>query len=130
MKLRILNHNYFTGSYNQQFINNIDSNTLENLLNDIECNRHTLFGEIEQKIHTSLSKNAFIALAFKVSNLLDGKLVRKTAEECRLAFDIIRLYYNFDDIKKLKFIYEHLREHFKYSRNPMPSLKFKDTPTK
>jgi hypothetical protein len=127
MTLRLLNHTLFSGSYNSQILNVIETASLEDLVNDLECNANNIFGKTENKIHSTLSKDVYRSLIYKVSNHLDGNLTRKTAEECRCIFEITRLYYNFDDIDELKFVYEYLQDHFKYTANPMPSLKkFKD----
>ena len=126
MTLRLLSHTLFSGSYNSQILNVIEKASLEDLINDLQCNANSILGKTENKIHSTLSKDAYISLIYKISNHLDGNLTRKTAEECRCIFEITRLYYNFDQIAELKFVYEYLFEHFKHSRIPMPCLKFKD----
>jgi len=127
MSLRLLSHDTFSGSYNSQFFAVLEENSLDDILNDLECCAHSVFGETSKKIHSTLSKHAWSALVYKVSNHMDGLLTRKTAEECRLVFELTRIYHNFDEIAELKFIYEKLQEHFKCSRNPMPALRFEDS---
>jgi len=126
MTLRVLSHATFAPSYDQQLLDNMETSSLEDILNDLEANSRTVFGETSAKIHTVLSKHTWSALAYKVSCHLDDLLVRKTAEECRDIFDLIRVYCNFNDISELQFIYEQLKEHFKCSGNPMPGLRFTD----
>lgn len=126
MSLRLLSHDAFAGSYNSQFFNIVDENSVEDILNDLECCAHNIFGETSKKIHSTMSKNAWSALTYKISTKMDGLLTRKTAEECRLVFELVRIYHNFDEITELKFIYEKLQEHFKFSRTPMPALRFED----
>lgn len=130
MPLRLLSHHIFAGSYNNQFFNIVQNNSLQDILNDLECNAYTVFGKSDAKIHSTLTKHAWAALVFKVSSQLDGLLTRKIAEECRAVFEMVRIYHTFDEIEELKFIYEKLHEHFKYSRNPLPALHFEDNPDK
>lgn len=127
MPLRLLRNDAFAGSYSSQIFNVVEGNSLEDILHDLECCAHNIWGETTNKIHSTLAKHAWAALVYKVSSQLDGLLTRKTAEECRLAYELVRTYYNFDDFEELKFIYEQLHEHFKYSRNPMPALRFEDS---
>lgn len=127
MLLRLLSHDAFAGSYNSQFFHIINENSLEDILHDLECCAHTIFGETSKKIHSTMSKHAWSALTYKVSTQMDGLITRKTAEECRLVFELVRLYHHFDEIAELRFIYEQLQEHFKCSRNPMPALRFEDS---
>ena len=126
MTLRVLSHDTFSGSYSSQLLSKIDESSLEDILYDLECNVHNLFGETSKKIHSTISKHVWAALVYKTSGKLDGLLVRKIAEECRWMFDLVRLYHHYDEIPELKFIYEQLKEHFKCSGNPMPGLKFTD----
>ena len=123
MTLRLLNNTLFSGSYNSQILNVIETVSLEDIVNDLECNSHGIFGKTENKIHSTLSKDVYMSLIYKVSNHLDGNLTRKTAEECRSIFEITCLYYNYEQINELKFVYEYLQDHFKYSGNPMQTLK-------
>jgi len=126
MPLRLLSHDIFAGSYNSQFFDVLEENSLEDILHDLECRAHNMFGATPKCIHTTLTQHAWAALVFKASNSLDGLMTRKIAEECRLVFDLTRVYYSFDDIEELKFIYDKLKEHFKCSGNPMPALRFED----
>ena len=126
MTLRVLDHGLFARSYNKQLIDIVDSCLLEDILHDLQCNVHTIYGESTKKIHTQITPVAWTALAHKVFCKLDGILARKTAEECRLAFDLILLYCHIDSIDDIGFIYGKLQDHFKCTRRPMPSLHFVD----
>ena len=57
------------------------------------------------------------AFSTEVGSHLDGVVTQLKAEQCRAAYTILMECY--PDIPELQSIYEHLREYFKTSRNPM-----------
>lgn len=123
MPLRVLCHDLFSGSYESQLLNGMGLHDLEDILHDLTCHSYGLFGETSTPIAATLTKIGWCAIAYKVSSLLDGNLVRKTAETCRKGYDLICEYHLADDIEEVRFIYDHLCEHFKFSRHPMPIIR-------
>ena len=121
--MRVLRHDLFSGSYESQLLNEMDHSDLDDILHDLTCHSHGFFGESSTPIAATLTKIGWCAVAYKVSALLDGNLVRKTAETCRKGYDLICEYNLADDIQEVRFIYDHLCEHFKFSRHPMPIIR-------
>lgn len=121
--MRILRHGYFSGSYEQQVLDELSADTLEDILHDLHGYAHGLLGETRTPIHATLTKIGWCALVYQISSLLDGQLVRKTADICRDGYELALQYYSMEDMEELKFIYDHLKEHYKFSRHPMPVLK-------
>ena len=122
MSLRVLSHDPFSGSYESQLLREMDSHCLENILHDLDCHSYGFFGETSTPIAATLTKLGWCAVAYKVSASLDGNLVRKTAETCRRGYEMILRYNSMDDMEELKFIHDHLSEHYKFSRHPMPII--------
>jgi len=122
MTLRVLCHDLFSESYESQLLNEMDQHDLEDILHDLTCYSYGFFGESSTPIAATLTKIGWCAIAYKVSSLLDGNLVRKTAETCRKGYDLICENHLAGDIEEVHFIYTHLREHFKFSRHPMPII--------
>lgn len=122
MPLRILSHSAFSGSYESQLLNELDVSDLEDIIYDIKCHSHGVFGESSTPIAATLTKIGWCAIAYKVSSLLDGNLTRKTADICRHAYNLIRKYNFIHDMEELGFIHDHLREHYKCSTRPMPPI--------
>ena len=122
MSLRVLSHDTWSGSYESQLLNKIDKHDLQDILYDLDCNSYGFFGESSTPIRATLTKIGWCAVAYKISSLLDGNLVRKTAEICRRGYDMILRQGVIGDMDELNFIHGHLYEHYKYSRHPMPIL--------
>jgi hypothetical protein len=122
MPLRILSHSVFSGSYESQLLNELDDSELEDILHDIDCHSYGVFGESSTPIAATLTKIGWCAIAYKVSSLLDGNLTRKTADICRHGYNLMRKYNFIHDLEELRFIHDHLREHYKFSRRPMPPI--------
>lgn len=123
MVLRILCHGTFSGSYEQQMLDHLSGDALEDILHDLHCHAHGLFGETMTPIHATLTKIGWCAIIYQISSLLDGQLVRKTANVCRDGYELALQYYSMEDMEELKFVYDHLKEHYKFSRHPMPLQK-------
>ena len=120
MSLRVLSHDAWSGSYESQLLNEIDKHDLEDILHDLECNSYGILGESSTPIRATLSKIGWCAVAYKISSLLDGNLVRRTAEVCRRGYDMILRQGVIGDMDELTHIHDHLYEHYKFSRHPMP----------
>lgn len=122
MPLRILSHGAFSGSYESQLLNELDDCDLEDILYDLECHSYGVFGESSTPIAATFTKIGWCAIAYKVSSMLDGNLTRKTADTCRHGYDLMRKYNFIHDLEEIIFIHDHLREHYKCSRRPMPPI--------
>ena len=122
MRLRCLSHDAFAGSYESQLLCEFDKHDLEDILHDLDCNTFGFFGETDTPIRATLTKVGWCAIAYKISSMLDGELVRKTAEVCRRGYEMILLHGFGQDIEELEFIHDHLSEHYKFSRHPMPII--------
>ena len=121
MSLRVLSHDTWSGSYESQLLNKIDKHDLQDILYDLIV-IHTDFLANRRRLFAHLTKIGWCAVAYKISSLLDGNLVRKTAEICRRGYDMILRQGVIGDMDELNFIHGHLYEHYKYSRHPMPIL--------
>jgi len=122
MRLRCLSHDAFAGSYESQLLCEFDKHDLEDILHDLDCNTFGFFGETDTPIRATLTKVGWGAIAYRISSMLDGKLVRKTAEVCRHGYEMILSRGLIQDMEELVFIHDHLSEHYKFSRHPMPII--------
>jgi len=121
--MSLFNHSLFASSYNQQFLDVMETTDIDYLLNELELEALNGFGiSLGIPISSQISKTAYYSFCIRVSSLLDGQLNRLTAEKCRRAYNLIYIYY--PNINELQAIYEHLREHYKKTRNPMPLQKW------
>jgi len=120
--MTLFSHSLFASSYNEQFLNVMETADIDHLLDELELEALNGFGiSLGIPISSQISETVYYSFCIRVSSLLDGQLNRLTAEKCRRAYNLIYIYY--PNINELQAIYEHLREHYKGTRNPMPLQK-------
>tara|TARA_B100000795_G_scaffold205070_1_gene158619 strand:+ start:13 stop:354 length:342 start_codon:yes stop_codon:yes gene_type:complete len=112
-----MRHGILNDSYDTQFLSLIYAEPLSTLIDELQSETQNYVMK-NTKIYRTISQATMIAFSAKVSSQLDGLLNQKTAEECRVAYDIMKEC--FPNIHELQSIYEHLKQYFKGSRNPMP----------
>jgi len=112
-----MRHGILNDSYDEQFLSLIYVEPLSILIDELQSETQNYIVK-DTKIYKKISFETMVAFSVKVSSQLDGLLNQKTAEECRVAYDIMKEC--FPNIHELQSIYEHLKQYFKGSRNPMP----------
>ena len=111
-----MQHGILDSSYDEQLLSSISNSPLSELLDYL--NGQTQYYLLpNSKIYKTISYNTMAAFSTEVGSHLDGVVTQLKAEECRRAYDILMDCY--PNIPELQSIYEHLREYFKTSRNPM-----------
>ena len=112
-----MRHGILNESYDAQFQALISAEPLSILIDELQSETQHYVVK-DTKIYKKISLETMVVFSVKVSSQLDGLLNQKTAVECRVAYDIMKEC--FPKIHELPSIYDHLKEYFKGSRNPMP----------
>ena len=119
-RMSVFCHTAFAQSYDTQFIGAMNEYDLDVLLKALDEPAQNVFGNRTITVADTLKKETWLFFAVHVCNHLDGVLTRLTAEQCRIAYRLMKKYHNEDEIHDLQVIYNHLHQHFKKTRNPMP----------